>query len=140
MPDRHSFLLAWSAPLFSPYPKCHKHAGACQNKRFIYRPSLEMELKDHIAMVTGANSGIGLQVTEHLLGLGMTVIALDKNINNLKGLNERLHSLEVDLTNDIDVTRSFQWSEENLGGIDILVNNAGIGGVTSLLERKPRTG
>lgn len=46
--------------------------------------SQEMELKGHIAMVTGANSGIGLKVTEHLLGLGMKVIGLDKNINNLK--------------------------------------------------------
>ncbi|XP_014293178.1 dehydrogenase/reductase SDR family member 11 [Halyomorpha halys] len=96
-----------------------------------------MGLKDHIAMVTGANSGIGLRVTEHFLGLGMTVIGLDKNIDNLKGLNERLHPLEVDLTNDVEITRSFQWSEENLGGIDILVNNAGIGGVTSLLDGNP---
>ena len=36
-----------------------------------------------VAVVTGANSGIGLGVTKHLLGVGMHVVAIDKNIETL---------------------------------------------------------
>ena len=40
--------------------------------------------KGKVAVVTGANSGIGLAITKKLLKLGMKVIGMDKNINLLQ--------------------------------------------------------
>lgn len=41
--------------------------------------------------------------------------------------------LNVDLSHEEEITRAFQWAEDNIGGIDVLVNSAGIGGTSSLL-------
>jgi 3-oxoacyl-ACP reductase-like protein len=37
-----------------------------------------------VALVTGANSGIGAAITRRLLKLGLTVVALDRNIAHLE--------------------------------------------------------
>ncbi|KAF6204547.1 hypothetical protein GE061_018707 [Apolygus lucorum] len=99
------------------------------------------EWKGRVAMVTGANSGIGLGVTKHLLGLGLQVVAIDRNTEELlsiqsKNVAANLHPLQMDLSNDEDVVRAFQWVENNLESLDLLVNNAGLGGITGLLDGK----
>jgi len=100
--------------------------------------------KGRVAVVTGANSGIGLGVTKYLLGLGMHVVGMDRNIENLTNIQSKnqtingltLHPLQMDLTNDDEVIRAFQWVENNLESLDLLINNAGVGGVTGLLDGK----
>uniref|UniRef100_A0A146L4R3 Dehydrogenase/reductase SDR family member 11 n=1 Tax=Lygus hesperus TaxID=30085 RepID=A0A146L4R3_LYGHE len=100
--------------------------------------------KGRVALVTGANSGIGLGVTKHLLGLGLHVVAIDRNTDellNVRSKNEAvngptLHPLQMDLSNDEDVVRAFQWVENNMESLDLLVNNAGLGGITGLLDGK----
>ncbi|XP_014242864.1 dehydrogenase/reductase SDR family member 11-like [Cimex lectularius] len=99
---------------------------------------------DRVALVTGGNSGIGFAITESLLDWGLIVISIDKDITNLQKLNEtgkwisakgqRLHPLMVDLCDEDQVIRAFQWAENNLNTIDLLVNNAGVGGTLSLLS------
>ncbi|NBO79455.1 MAG: SDR family NAD(P)-dependent oxidoreductase, partial [Actinobacteria bacterium] len=40
-----------------------------------------MEFKDKRVLITGAGSGLGKELTTHLLDLGATVIAVDKNLS-----------------------------------------------------------
>uniref|UniRef100_T1HSR3 Dehydrogenase n=1 Tax=Rhodnius prolixus TaxID=13249 RepID=T1HSR3_RHOPR len=100
---------------------------------------------DKVALVTGGNSGIGLATVELLLDRHLKVIAIDKYLDKLetlqkddqnieKGKSKKLFPIKADLCKEEEVTKAFQWIENNLGEINLLVNNAGMGGITSLLE------
>lgn len=97
--------------------------------------------ENKVALVTGANSGIGAAITRRLLDSGINTIAVDLNIDHLlelkeslDGKNERLYPMQVNLCHEEEIQRVFQWAEETIGGIDVLVNNAGVSGQKSLLE------
>ena len=50
-----------------------------------------------VALVTGANSGIGAAVTRRLLKLGLTVIALDRNVDDIQVHSKLLYNnTEID--------------------------------------------
>jgi NAD(P)-dependent dehydrogenase (short-subunit alcohol dehydrogenase family) len=85
-----------------------------------------------IALVTGANRGIGFEVVRQLASLGMTVILgardREKGLNaaeqlTTEGLKVLPHQLDVSSQASID---QLATQVEELGGLDILVNNAGI--------------
>ncbi|KAL1138421.1 hypothetical protein AAG570_008485 [Ranatra chinensis] len=103
------------------------------------------EWTGRMAVVTGANSGIGCAITKRLLERGMNVVAMDKNIDKLLAMMDdsrgtlegKLHPLSVDLCDDEAVREAFQSAEDMLNGIDVLVNNAGVSGRCSLLDGSP---
>jgi len=43
-----------------------------------------------VALVTGANSGIGAAITRRLLKLGLIVVALDRNIDDIQVYSKHL--------------------------------------------------
>ncbi|XP_023713738.1 dehydrogenase/reductase SDR family member 11-like isoform X2 [Cryptotermes secundus] len=96
-----------------------------------------------VALVTGGNSGIGAAITRRLLELGLIVVVLDRNIDDLQELATkdevygRLYPRICDLRHENDVLETFRWIETCLGGVDVLVNNAGITGHNSLVEGSP---
>ncbi|XP_050425270.1 dehydrogenase/reductase SDR family member 11-like isoform X2 [Adelges cooleyi] len=95
--------------------------------------------KDKVALVTGANGGIGIAITKRFLELGFTVVAVDKICERLlefkdESKNKKLHPLNVDLCHEEEIIRAFQWVEDNFGGVDVLINNAGIGGQATLID------
>ena len=47
---------------------------------------MDLQLADKIAVVTGANRGIGLAVTKALVDEGAYVVAGSRSIDNLDGL------------------------------------------------------
>jgi NAD(P)-dependent dehydrogenase (short-subunit alcohol dehydrogenase family) len=91
-----------------------------------------------IALVTGANKGIGLETARQLAALGGTVLlgARDEGRGRqAEGLLRQdgadAHFVQLDVTDEVSVAKAAAWIEAEYGRLDILVNNAG----TSTLSR-----
>ncbi|KAF8551559.1 NAD(P)-binding protein [Imleria badia] len=83
-----------------------------------------------IWFVTGASSGFGRAMTEHLLKIGNTVVATLRKPEALSDLTARypptqLLVVKVDVTNKTDITAAFAKAQEVFGRIDVVFNNAG---------------
>src|SRR6056297_2500162 len=94
---------------------------------------MEKDLKNKIALVTGANRGLGFAISEKLATMGAKVIMVCRNKESgeeaVKKLSERnmdvvLKTADVGKTEDIDKLHD-EISKE-YDKIDILVNNAGM--------------
>jgi NAD(P)-dependent dehydrogenase (short-subunit alcohol dehydrogenase family) len=99
----------------------------------------EGELKDRIAVVTGAGSGLGRSIAIGLAKAGAMVALLDIDQKTLKETRELILNSDVmvlpgDVTNEADVRRAFERLLENWGGLDILVNAAGVAPAYELVD------
>jgi len=99
----------------------------------------EGELKDRIAVVTGAGSGLGRSIAIGLAKAGAMVALLDIDQKTLKETRELILNSDVmvlpgDVTNEADVKRAFERLLENWGGLDILVNAAGVAPAYELVD------
>jgi NAD(P)-dependent dehydrogenase (short-subunit alcohol dehydrogenase family) len=88
-----------------------------------------------IALVTGANKGIGYEIAAGLGALGWSVGVGARNAQRRKAAVERLRAAGVDafgvpldVTDDASVNAAARLIEEQAGRLDALVNNAGITG------------
>lgn len=86
-----------------------------------------------IAIVTGANRGIGLEVVRQLARKGMTVILGSRDLEKgtaaaTKLANEGLQVIPryLDVTDPDSITQLATQVEQEFGHLDVLVNNAGI--------------
>lgn len=81
-----------------------------------------------MVLITGASKGIGLKVVEKYLASGETVVATDREIENLNKYSDshRIHWLKMDVTNRTEVKRVIDKVESEIGEINIFVNVAGI--------------
>ncbi len=94
--------------------------------------TVEPELAQRIALVSGANRGLGLEVTRQLAASGVTVllgardsVAGQKAARQLRREGGSVIAVPLDVTSTADV-RALAWRVENeYGRLDILVNNAG---------------
>jgi NAD(P)-dependent dehydrogenase (short-subunit alcohol dehydrogenase family) len=80
------------------------------------------------AIVTGASSGIGLGVTQALLGRGWQVVATSRAISNSKELkpSQNLVLIDGDAGKKETAIKVVDAALKHFGRIDLLVNNAGI--------------
>jgi NAD(P)-dependent dehydrogenase (short-subunit alcohol dehydrogenase family) len=85
---------------------------------------MDLELRDSVAVVTGASKGIGLAVVEELVAEGALVVAGARTISALEGL-EHVTPLAVDLTDPEGPGRLIAHAIERHGKVDVLVNNVG---------------
>jgi 3-hydroxybutyrate dehydrogenase len=92
-----------------------------------------MALKDKVALVTGAASGIGEQCVRKLAADGATVVVADLNLANAQKVAEDIVvkggnaiAISMDVTNEEAVNAGIAETVSRLGGIDVLVSNAGI--------------
>ena len=93
----------------------------------------QISLKEKIAIVTGAVSGIGFGIAKRLAEAGANVALLDINDEKGREAEEEIRKIGVKAKfYRCDVTSSFQCKEtvekvfRDFGKIDILVNNAGV--------------
>ncbi|MFI7546734.1 SDR family oxidoreductase [Actinoplanes sp. NPDC049599] len=88
-----------------------------------------------IALVTGANKGIGYEIAAGLgaLGWGVGVGARDPErretaVAKLRAAGVDAFGVPLDVTDDASVTAAAALIEERAGRLDVLVNNAGVTG------------
>jgi len=93
---------------------------------------------DRRALVTGAASGIGLEVARRLAAGGVSVSMLDRNEEPLRAaaaqLGEHAHPIRVDVTSAVEVREAVAEAVAALGGLDTVVICAGIIHVKPLAE------
>jgi NAD(P)-dependent dehydrogenase (short-subunit alcohol dehydrogenase family) len=86
-------------------------------------------LKNKTAVITGANSGIGLAIAQKYYNEGANVVIFDINTENVDNLFEKNRSLIVkgSLKNIEDIQQLFDKASKKFkNGIDILAASAGI--------------
>jgi NAD(P)-dependent dehydrogenase (short-subunit alcohol dehydrogenase family) len=88
-----------------------------------------------VAVVTGANSGIGRATALHLAQQGYRVFGTVRSLDKANKLQARANELgvmveliEMDVADDVSVQRGFADIFLATDRVDVLVNNAGIGG------------
>ncbi len=83
-----------------------------------------------VALVTGANKGIGLQIAKDLAAHGFTVLVGSRNLENgetaAKSVGADARAIQLDVTNQASITAAAERIQREFGHLDVLVNNAGI--------------
>src|SRR5918993_189754 len=88
-------------------------------------------LKDHVAVVTGGGTGIGLAIAKRLGALGARIAIASRNAQNLEEGCAALResgvdalAVQLDVRNPEQVDEMVERTVKHFGGLDILVNNA----------------
>jgi len=88
-----------------------------------------------IALITGANKGIGFEVATQLAGRGVLVLVGTRDegrgraaVDALLARGLPVAPLRIDVTDDDSITTAAREIDARYGQLDILVNNAGISG------------
>jgi NAD(P)-dependent dehydrogenase (short-subunit alcohol dehydrogenase family) len=89
-------------------------------------------LREAVAIVTGASRGVGRGVATALAELGVTVYGTGRSIAKAQ-LDDSVHRVVLDHTDDAAVAQLFQRVAAERGRLDILVNNAW-GGYERMVE------
>jgi NAD(P)-dependent dehydrogenase (short-subunit alcohol dehydrogenase family) len=86
-----------------------------------------------VALITGANKGIGLETALQLGKLGVTVLMGARDLAKgeiaaeaLRGLGVDARAVKLDVVNEADRAAVAQSIDKEFGRLDILVNNAGV--------------
>ncbi|WP_026413072.1 SDR family NAD(P)-dependent oxidoreductase [Actinomadura oligospora] len=92
-------------------------------------------VEETIALITGANKGVGRAAARRLAERGMTVLLGSRHLGRGEEAAEALtagggdvRALRIDVTDAAAVEAAAAWIGERFGRLDVLVNNAGISG------------
>lgn len=84
---------------------------------------------NRVYLVTGASSGLGLEIAKTTLAEGNKVVATGRNVDKVsKAINDSSDNLlvvQMDITDSKEIEAGVNLAIEKFGTIDVLVNNAG---------------
>lgn len=96
-----------------------------------------MRLRDKVAVITGAGSGIGKRIAEVFAGEGARVVIADIDISQAEKTAKEIEgslAVSMDVTNENEVNAGIAKAIHAFGGVDILVSNAGTQFIASVDE------
>lgn len=83
-----------------------------------------------VALITGANQGIGLQIAKELVAHGLVVLvgsrSFEKGEATAQSIGLDAHAIQLDVTDQASVTAAAERIRSEFGRLDVLINNAGI--------------
>lgn len=89
--------------------------------------------RPRVAVVTGANRGLGYALAAGLARQGLTVVLTARRLPDaeaavavLNAEGVQAHARELDITSAASVNRLFADVERDFGGLDVLINNAAV--------------
>lgn len=92
------------------------------------------QYRNEVALITGANQGIGLQIARELAAKGMIVLVGSRDYLNgeaaAKTIAGDARALQLDVTDRGSIARAAERIRRELGRLDVLVNNAAISQAT----------
>ncbi|MBQ6494661.1 MAG: SDR family oxidoreductase [Bacilli bacterium] len=103
-------------------------------------------LKNRVAVITGASSGLGKQMTYAFAEQGADLVLIARRIEKLEEIKKELEKKKVkvltikcDVTNTKDIEKAVKEAEKEYGKVDILINCAGSSkdkGVLNMLDEE----
>lgn len=95
-----------------------------------------------VALITGANRGIGFETAKQLGEKGITVLVGARKLADAEATAAKLKAqgidaqgIQLDVNKAADRTATAQYVEKNFGKLDILINNAGIASSDGLANK-----
>ena len=89
-----------------------------------------------VALVTGANQGIGLQIAKDLVPHGFTVLVGSRNFEKgqtaARSIGADAHAVQLDVTDHKSVAAAAERIREEFGRLDVLIQNAAISNTRKL--------
>lgn len=87
-----------------------------------------------VALVTGANQGVGRQVAKELVANGVTVFVGSRNFERGTATAQEIGMgaipIQLDVTDGVSIAAAAERIRTEIGHLDLLVNNAGISNTT----------
>lgn len=100
-----------------------------------------MELQNKAVVITGASSGIGLEIAHTLAAEGVRLALAARSMDKLEGVAAELAATGVplivvptDVTREADCQALVRATLDAFGRVDVLINNAGYAPPASLLD------
>ncbi len=106
--------------------------------------AFNVNLKEKVAFVTGASSGLGARFARVLAASGANVVLAARRIDRLKELRAEIeaagcaaYATPLDVTEPDSIRAAVDDAEQHVGQIDILVNNSGVSSMQRLVDAAP---
>jgi NAD(P)-dependent dehydrogenase (short-subunit alcohol dehydrogenase family) len=105
---------------------------------------MRTNLKEKVALVTGASSGLGARFARVLAANGALTVLAARRVERLKDLRAEIeaaggaaHVVALDVTDHDSIREAVDRTEREVGPIDILVNNSGVSTTQRLVDVTP---
>ena len=105
---------------------------------------MRTNLKEKVALVTGASSGLGARFARVLAANGALTVLAARRLERLKDLRAEIeaaggaaHVVSLDVTEQDSIEAAVEQIERDVGAIDILINNSGVSTAQRLTEVVP---
>ncbi|MEP6608448.1 MAG: SDR family oxidoreductase [Burkholderiaceae bacterium] len=105
---------------------------------------MRTNLKEKVALVTGASSGLGARFGRVLAANGALTVLAGRRVERLKDLRAEIeadggaaHVVQLDVTDHESIETAIDQIEREVGAIDILVNNSGVSTAQRLTDVTP---